>query len=279
MPGELDSAARLRFARLIAREPVPLAEAALAIAEEEYPDLEVDGYLTRLDDLAARVGRKAPPPVRAASTLRALREVLHDEEGLRGNEQDYYDPRNSFLSDVLDRRLGIPISLSVVYLEVARRAGLRLDGVGFPGHFLVKYVAASGAEVFLDAFHGGEMLSADECLARYKASSGGHELDPKYLAGLSSRQVLGRMLQNLKRVYIEKKDDVRLFWVTDRILLLAPAQLEALRERGLAAARLGGTTAAARDLGAYLARAPGAADASAVRAALAALRGKARLLN
>ena len=166
-----------------------------------------------------------------------------------------------------------------MYLDVARRAGLRLEGVGFPGHFLVKYASAGGAEVFVDAFHGGEMLSADECLARYKARTGGRDLDPRYLAGLSHRQILARMLQNLRRVYSERKDDVRSFWVLDRILLLSPGQLEALRERGLAAGRLGGADAAARDLEAYLARAPNAPDAGAVRAALAGARGKRRLLN
>jgi regulator of sirC expression with transglutaminase-like and TPR domain len=276
----LDGTARARFAELLEEDPLPLDRAALAIALEEYPALEPERYLARLDDLAARVERKAPRPVRAASTLRALREVLHDEEGLRGNDDDYYDPRNSFLNEVLDRRLGIPITLSVVYLEVARRAGLRLEGVGFPGHFLAKYASSSGVEVFLDAFHGGEMLSADECVARYKARSGGKDLDARYLRGVSSRQIVARMLHNLKRVYVERKDDVRSFWVLDRILLLAPGQLEALRDRGLAAARLGGARAAARDLEAYLERAPAAADADGIRALLDGLRsGRGGLAN
>lgn len=279
MPLALESRARIRFAELIARDPVPLDEAALAIAEEEFPDLEPEAYLTRLDDLAARVRRKAPAPGRAASTLRALREVLHEEEGLRGNEDDYYDPRNSFLNEVLDRRLGIPISLSVVYMEVARRAGLHLEGVGFPGHFLVKYASPGGPEVFLDAHHGGEILSAAECVARYRARTGGKELDPRYLAAVSARQILARMLHNLKRIYAERKDDVRVFWVLDRALLLVPGQLEALRDRGLAAARLGGAAAAARDLEEYLARSPDAADAAEIRATLAGLKGRASLLN
>jgi regulator of sirC expression with transglutaminase-like and TPR domain len=273
MTGALENASRARFAELIEREPVPLDEAALTIAQEEYPALEPEAYLTRLDDLASRVMRRAGAPLRAASALRALREVLHDEEGLRGNEEDYYDPRNSFLNEVLDRRVGIPISLTVVYLEVARRAGLRLEGVGFPGHFLAKYASPSGAEVFVDAFHSGEMLSADECVARYRARSGGRDLDTRYLAGVSTRQILARMLHNLKRVYADRKDDVRSFWVLDRILLLAPGQAEALRDRGLAASRLGGATAAVRDLEAYLSRAPGASDADEIRALVSGLRG------
>jgi regulator of sirC expression with transglutaminase-like and TPR domain len=223
---------------------------------------------------------RAAGPGRAASTLRALREVLHEEEGLRGNDEDYYDPRNSFLNDVLDRRLGIPISLSAVSIEVARRAGLRLVGVGFPGHFLAKYVSPGGSEIFVDAHHGGEMLSADECLARYRARTGGKDLDPSHLAAVSTRQILARMLQNLRRVYAERKDDVRTFWVLDRILLLAPGQLEALRDRGLAAARLGGNAAAVRDLEAYVEGARGAGDVQAIRELLAGLRaGRGALLN
>jgi regulator of sirC expression with transglutaminase-like and TPR domain len=275
----LESAARTRFAELVAREEVPLDEATLAIAQEEYPALRPEAYQARLDALAARVLRRVPSRGRAASTLRALREVLHDEEGLRGNDEDYQDPRNSFLNEVLDRGLGIPISLSVVYMEVARRTGLHLDGVGFPGHFLARYAPPSGPEVYLDAHNGGELLSTEECLARYRARSGGKELDPRFLAAVSSRQVLARMLHNLRRIYAERRDDVRLFWVLDRVLLLVPGQLETLRDRGLAAARLGGTAAAVRDLDAYLSRAPGAADAGEIKAAIAELRGRASMLN
>ena len=124
-------------------------------------------------------------------------------------------------------------------MEVARRVGLTLEGVGFPGHFLAKYTSPSGGEVFVDAFHGGEMLSADECVARYRARTGGRDLDRRHLAAVAPRQILARMLHNLKRTYLERKDDVRAYWVLDRILLLAPGQLEALRDRGLACARLG----------------------------------------
>ncbi len=275
----LESKARTRFAALIARDPVPLDEAALAIAEEEYPRLDSEEVLFRLDALAERVRGRAPAPGRSASTLRALRQVLFDEEGLKGNDADYGDPRNSFLNEVLERRLGIPISLCVVTMEVARRIGLPLQGVGFPGHFLAKYVAPTGTEIFVDAFNGGEMLSADECVARYRARTGGRDLDRRHLAAVAPRQILSRMLQNLKRLYLERKDDVRSYWVLDRILLLAPSQLEALRDRGVVAARLGVAAAAERDLEAYLARAPAAADAGEVRRLLTALRGHRPLAN
>ena len=274
----LEGKARARFAALLQRDPVPLDEAALAIAEEEYPLLDPDEVLVRLDGLAERVRRRAPAG-RSASALQALRGVLSEEEGLRGNESDYSDPRNSFLNDVLERRLGIPISLCVIYMEVARRIGLTLQGVGFPGHFLAKYVAPSGAEVFIDAFNGGEMLSADECVARYRARTGGRDLDRRHLAAVPTRQILARMLHNLKRTCLERKDDVRAYWVLDRILMLAPGQLEAMRDRGLVCARLGVAAAAERDLEVYLSRAPSAADAAEVRRALAALRARRPLVN
>ncbi len=275
----LESKARARFAALLQRDPVPLDEAALAIAEEEYPSLDLEEYLVRLDRLGERVRALAPASSRAASTLNALRRVLHEELGLRGNEADYYDPRNSFLNEVLDRKLGIPISLSVVWIEVARRCGLALQGVGFPGHFLAKYASSAGVEIFVDAFNGGEMLSADECVARYRARTGGRDLDRRYLRGVSTRQILARMLQNLKRIYVERRDDVRAYAAIDRLLVLSPAQLESLRDRGLVAARLGGGAAAARDLEAYLARAPEAPDADDVRKVLAVLRGRRPLVN
>jgi regulator of sirC expression with transglutaminase-like and TPR domain len=275
----LESKARARFAALIARDPVPLDESVLSIAEEEYPGLEPEEYLVRLDALAARVQRRVAVAGRSAATLRALRAVLFEEEGLTGNEADYGDPRNSFLNDVLDRRVGIPISLSVVYMEVARRIGLSLLGVGFPGHFLSKHTAPNGTEIFVDAFHGGEMLSADECVARYRARSGGRDLDRRHLDAIAPRQILARMLHNLKRTYLERHDHVRAYWVLDRILLLAPGQLEALRDRGIVSARLGVAAAAERDLESYLAGAPAATDVAEVRRVLAALRARRPLVN
>ncbi|HET8538245.1 MAG TPA: transglutaminase-like domain-containing protein [Anaeromyxobacter sp.] len=279
MPVALESRARARFAALIARDPVPLDEAVLAIAEEEYPDLDLEEVLVRLDRLGERVRARAGARDRAASILGAVRHVLVEEEGLRGNDRDYQDPRNSFLNEVLERKLGIPITLSVVWMEVARRAGLRLDGVGFPGHFLVKYVSPGGTEIFIDAFNQGELLTADECVARYRARTGGRDLDRRYLEAVGARQILARALHNLRRVYVERRDDVRAWWVLDRILMLTPGQLEALRDRGLVAARLGGAAAAQRDLEAYLARSPAAADAEDVRRVLAAVRGRRPLVN
>lgn len=273
-----ESPARRRFAELIGRPVVPLAEAALAIVQEEYPALAPDVYLRRIDDLAAAVSARLPARRDAASALRALRAVLFTEGGFRGNAADYYDPRNSFLNEVLDRRLGIPITLSVLYMEVAARAGLQVHGVGFPGHFLVKYVAGQ-REIFIDPFRGGEVLSADDCAARYRAVAPGHELDPRHLAAIGPRPILQRMLHNLERIYAERRDHVRSLWVVDRLLLLAPDDLAARRDRGLVQARLGGTAAAISDLEAYLAARPSAEDADELRALVSRLRTSGALLN
>lgn len=276
---QLESPARTRFMSLLEEPVLRLDEAALAIAAEEYPELDAARHLARLDELADLVLRRTPSPLRAATMLRSLRDVLFVEEGYKGNEKSYYDPRNSYLNEVLDRRLGIPISLSVLFMEVARRVGLALEGVGFPGHFLVKLRPDLGPEVFIDPYNGGELLSAEECVARFKSLSHGRDFDERYLQGVAPRQILGRMLHNLKRIYVEQGDDVRAFWVIDRLLLLAPDAIDEVRDRGLVEARLGLKPAAARDLQAYLEREPSAADAGDVADLLATLRSRPAMLN
>jgi regulator of sirC expression with transglutaminase-like and TPR domain len=273
-----ESPARRRFASLIARPSVPLAETALAIAEEEYPGLDSGFYLARLDALGREVEGRLGPRRNAAATLRLLKAVLFEEEKFRGNVDEYYDPRNSFLNEVLERRLGVPITLSIIFIEVASRVGLPVQGVGFPGHFLVKYVAGA-REVFVDPYHGGDILSAEECAARFQARTQGRSLDPRHLEAVSVRQILGRMLHNLKKNYVEAADDVRALWVTDRLVLLAPEDPAERRDRGLIEARLGGTTAALADLGAYLSAAPSAEDVEEVRELCRQLRGRASFLN
>jgi regulator of sirC expression with transglutaminase-like and TPR domain len=276
-----ETPARRHFAELIARPEIPLDEAALAIAEEEYPHLARAAYLARIDALAERaVARLGGPGRRGASpALRALRETLFDEAGFRGNDQDYYDPRNSFLNEVLDRRLGIPISLSVVFLSVARRIGLPVEGVAFPGHFLVKHEAA-GRELFIDPYRGGEILTAEDCQERWRAQAQGRgSFEPRFLEAASARQILARMLHNLKRIYGEAGDDVRTLWVVDRLLLLFPGDHGERRDRGLLSARLGGRAAALADLEAYLAAEPGAADAAEIQGLAAELRRARTYLN
>jgi regulator of sirC expression with transglutaminase-like and TPR domain len=275
---DAESAARRRFAALIARDEVPLAEAALALAEEEYPRLDTARYLAQLDALAAAALSRAGARD-AASMLRALRATLFGEDGFRGNDEAYYDPRNSFLNEVLERRLGIPISLSIVYIEVAARAGFPVRGVSFPGHFLVKHVSPGGREVFVDPYRGGELLSAEDCAARHRARTHGRELDPRALEAAPAPQILARMLHNLKRIYVDRRDDPRALWVVDRLLLLRPGDPIERRDRGLVEARLGGATAAAADLEAYLEAVPGADDADEVRGMVAQLRSRSRYVN
>jgi len=276
---QLESPARTRFQALLQEPVLRLDEAALAIAAEEYPALDAAACLGSLDVLAGQVRRRAPAPLRAATTLKAVRDVLFEEEGFRGNEKAYYDPRNSYLNEVLERRLGIPISLSLLFMEVARRVGLSLEGVGFPGHFLVKLRPELGPEVFIDPYNGGELLTTEECVARFKNLSHGREFDERYLQGVAPRQILGRMLHNLKRIYVEQGDDVRAYWIIDRLLLLSPDAIDEVRDRGLVEARLGLKPAAARDLQAYLDREPSAADAGEVAELLATLRARPAMLN
>jgi regulator of sirC expression with transglutaminase-like and TPR domain len=276
---KLDSQARARFEALLAQPVIPLDEAALALAAEEYPDLDEPACLARLDELAALVRRRAGATGRTAALLGAVREVLFEDEGFRGNEKDYYDARNSYLNQVLQRRLGIPITLSLLFMEVGRRVGLNLAGVAFPGHFLAKLVLGHGPEIFVDAYNGGELLTGDECAARFKHLSQGREFDARFLQAVTPRQLLARMLHNLKRIYVEQGDDVRAYWIIDRLLLLHPEAMDEVRDRGLVEARLGLKPAAARDLAAYLAHDPAAPDAADVRSLLESLRARPAMLN
>jgi len=274
-----ETPARRRFAALIAREEIPLVETALAIAEEEYPGLTEQAYLARIEELAASARRRLPARRTSADGLRAVRQVLFEEAGFRGNEADYYDPRNSFLNEVLDRKLGIPISLSVLFLAVARQVGLTVEGVPFPGHFLVKHRAA-GRELFIDPYRGGELLTAADCAERYRALTHGKgAFDPRFLEAASTPQILGRMLHNLKKIYAERGDDLRALWTIDRLLLLFPGNLAERRDRGLVSARLGGRDAAVADLEAYLAASPEASDADEVRELTRTLRHGRTFLN
>jgi regulator of sirC expression with transglutaminase-like and TPR domain len=277
---ETETPARERFSALLERREIPLDEAALAIAAEEYPDLDPRTALARLDSLAAEVGARVGdlrPPLRV---LQAMRAVLR-EHGFQGNEKEYYDPRNSFLNEVLERKLGIPITLSILTIEVARRLGVQLRGVGFPGHFLVKCAVQPGlpTEIFIDAFNGWELLGSEECTARFRAVLHGRPFDQSLLDPVDSRHILTRLLHNLKRIYVERGDDVRTLWAVDRLLQITPDDLEERRDRGLVSARLGGTAAAARDLEAYVRGNPRASDVDEVRELIRELGGRPSLLN
>jgi regulator of sirC expression with transglutaminase-like and TPR domain len=273
--------ARRRFAALAARPDaeIDLVEAALLIAAEEYPDLEVAAHrraLERLGDGArARVGEAAIGTrggLGPRRVVEALNRFLFDECGFRGNREAYYDPRNSFLNDVLTRRTGIPITLSLVYVEVGRRVGLPLFGIGFPGHFLVGCDAPEG-RLLIDPFEHGRLLTEEDCIARLARLHGRSvPFARHYLAPIGPRAFLGRMLGNLKAIYLEREDHARALATVDRILLLYPDCAEERRDRGLLHLKLQAFSLAASDLEAYLAACPGAADRDQVGRYVATVR-------
>jgi regulator of sirC expression with transglutaminase-like and TPR domain len=249
-----------------------LGEGALWIAAEAYPGLDVPHWLARIETLGRRAAERVTPEMPVDAAASAVSRLLFEELGFRGNTEDYYDPRNSFLNDVLDRQLGIPISLSVVYLAVAAQVGLKAAGVGLPGHFVV-VAERDGRRQLLDPFHGGRLLDQAGCQALVaQMRPGGGPLDPRWLAPVTTRQILVRMLMNLKAVYTALGDWARALGASERILLLVPDAVEELRDRGVLNARLGQASAALRDWEAYLRRAPKASDAAAVRDRLRALR-------
>ncbi len=253
----------------------PLVEdVALAVASDAYPKLDAAHYRTELDAFAAPLVE----PVARAQSLRAridlLNERLFGELGFRGNEQNYYDPRNSYLNEVIDRRTGIPITLAVVMMAVARRAGLPVEGIGFPGHFLVRVGGVRGP--FSDPFHRGKLLSKDELrdLADRLAAEGarrGVGMPLKKTRGLASylqpvdaRRMAMRMLSNLQQIYEKTGDHARALVVCDRLVDLG-GEPHHQRDRGLHALALGAARVAQTDLSAYLAAAPDAPDAARVR--------------
>ena len=241
-------------------ERFDLAETALLLAQEEYPHLDRRRYLRLLDKLATEAKRRASDAMGPYGMVNALSEYLFDEEGFRGNEDDYYDPRNSFLNDVLERKLGIPITLSVVYMEVGRRLELPIVGVGMPGHFLVKYLAPE-EEIIIDPFHRGIILSEEECADLLTRSSGeAIPFQPNYLAPVAKKQILTRMLNNLRSIYLSREDHHRALGIAERLLLVEPHDHRNVRDRGVLRLRVGDLKGALTDLETYLAASPNASD-------------------
>jgi regulator of sirC expression with transglutaminase-like and TPR domain len=261
--------ARKAFAALVALpdEAIDLAQAALLIAREEYPDLEVGRYLGVLDEMAGTVRGRLRGGEGFGSLIAHLNRLLFDDLGFRGNREEYFDPRNSFLNDVLDRRVGIPISLSAVYLEVGRRIGCPLAGVSFPGHFLVRYMGRDApSEVLIDPFNRGRILTAEDCPGLLRTLYDGRiEFRPEFLKRARKRDILERMLNNLKAIYRGHADFHRALRVQHLLLCVRPERPEELRDRALLYYSVACFEQAARDLQAYLDAAPDAADAGEVR--------------
>jgi len=247
----------------VANAPTPdLAPAALLIARLEYPRLDASVYLTKLDQLGeaaaeriAALGEDADPMTR----ITELNSYLFEDQGFVGNRNSYDDPRNSFLNEVIDRRTGIPITLALVYIEVARRADVGIDGVNFPGHFLLKVPAhpnatlSSDDQVIVDPFHGGAVLSESDCRNLLRKHAGEEAaFDRRLLSRATKQEILVRMLVNLKRIYIRMRSFPQAHTITELLLALAPSAMTELRDRGLLAYHLNNYAAALRDLEAYL---------------------------
>jgi len=272
-----EPAARRQFSDLMAGpdDQVDLAQAALLMACEEYPDLDVPLYLRRVDGLARAVVERLDDDRGPLSAVRALNGLLFDEEGFRGNLEDYYDPRNSFLNDVLDRRTGIPITLSTLYIEVGRRAGLPVEGVGLPGHFVVR---VSG--ILVDPFHGGAVLSEQDCQKRLDRIYGGRlRLDETMLAACERKTILARTLRNLKAIYTKAGDFVRALNVVELLLRVDPGALEEMRDRGMLHAALDCYALAAGELEEYLEKAGPTTGNELVRQQAVELRARAARVN
>jgi len=268
---------RRRFADLLAGEDgeVDLAHAALLISAEENPGVEVERWLAHLDALAAELrGRFAalpPGPSRDFTRLAELSAFLFEEQGFRGNRDDYYDPANSFLDRVLERRTGIPITLALVMIEVGRRVGVPLVGVGFPCHFLVRH--ARHADLLLDPFAGGRLVSDEDCRRLLANVCGDLPFHPRLLRPVSGRCLLQRVLTNLRAIYMSRGDLCRTVAVLDRILLLVPDDAVHLRERGLLRLRCG-DGGGLEDLTHYLEVEPEAPDREALYALVESARGR-----
>lgn len=228
-----------------------LAQAALLIARDAYPLLSVGAYLGRLDELSHDARKQLGRPRRNRTVVERLNRFLFADLGFRGNTEDYYDPRNSYLNEVLDRRVGIPITLSVIYMEVGRRLGYQIDGVGLPGHFIVRL--AGRDELFIDPFNRGDILDREDCVEKVRRLFGTPVEDsPELLAVATKAQIITRMLNNLKAIYLRQELFERALPVVDKILLLDPDNPQERRDRALVLLRLKRYPEARTQLAAFL---------------------------
>ena len=256
------SLARDRFTQEVQRpdEAINLGLAALYIAQEEYPELDCGAYLQRLETMADELRERLPTEAYPLKMIRALNHYLFETQGFTGNSQDYYNPQNSFLNQVLDRRTGIPITLSLVYLELAKRIDFPMAGVGMPGHFLVRPTLADMA-IFVDVFHQGEVLFEEDCRDLIRTLYGADaRMLPQHLEAIGAKPFLARILTNLKMIYLQQPDIPRALAAIDRILLLIPNSLAERRDRGRIYYREGKLLEARDDLKYYLLNHPDAPD-------------------
>lgn len=261
-------------------ESIDLARVSLIIAAPEYPDLDATHYLKKLDCWAATIkdlGARDDGPYRV---LACMNYVLFQCEGFKGNEEDYYDPQNSFLNCVIERKLGIPITLSVLYMEVGRRVGLTVKGVGFPGHFLVT-TTCDDQEIFVDSFNGGRIVSeADLESLLNRVYHGRLKVQPEFLLPVSNTQIIQRMLNNMKGIYYSNRQDLRkCLRVVEQLLILNPGDPEQIRDRGLLRLRLENESGALEDFERFLELAPDGKGSGAIREKVSELRKQSRTLH
>jgi regulator of sirC expression with transglutaminase-like and TPR domain len=266
---------------------IDLARACLMIAQDAYPSLEIDRYLGEIERMAIRLRSRLPASGDAEERVVALNQFLFIDLGYVGNTEDYYDPRNSYLNEVIDRRTGMPITLAILYMELGRRIGLPLEGISFPGHFLVRVRLRAGTLV-LDPFVGGAPLSEPELRLRLQRviPPGATQNVPvaelpldQFLEPATNRQILARVLRNLKGIYREADKPERLLEVLNRMLVVSPESAADLRDRGFLYQRLECWRFALKDLTEYLERDPDPADLDEVRAAVMDLSVRCARLN
>ena len=274
----------LDYWSLLVREDasLPVFEAALSIAQDEYPSLDILALLHQIDEFASRLRARLPAHASMQHRVHCLNQLFFKELGFRGNANDYYDPDNSYLNRVIERRCGLPITLSLLYMEIGQQAGIPLQGVAFPGHYLVK-VKIGGGEAFLDVFNGGTSLTYDDLVARIELDLDTVCTTPNTIAAFlheaSPRETLARTLRNLKNIYRYDKDWKRLLNVQQRMVILLPKEPIEQRDRGIAYAQLDCPSAAIEDLEAYLVARPQAEDRALIGEQLKMLRQAVGRLN
>ncbi|MBX9631236.1 MAG: tetratricopeptide repeat protein [Burkholderiales bacterium] len=262
-------------------DSICLAEAALLVAEAQYPGLDIENYLARIDGFARELRERLGDEAGHTERLGALNQYLFQELGFAPDTDNYYDPRNSFLNEVLERRRGIPLSLSIVYIAVGRRLGLDLRGVSFPGHFLVK-CPVDGGMVVLDPYHGGASLSLEDLQKRLREVRGGEvsrAILSEMLVSAAPREVMVRMLRNLKSIYLKAQQLNDALAVLEWLVPLAPGDHEEVRDRGVVYQELECFRAALADFERYVALEPKAADAEAIRGRIVEMQKLAARLN
>lgn len=265
--------ARRRLAELLeGNDPIDIVEAAMWVAAEEYPALDVELECSRMRLLCAEGANRVQDRTNPFARLDGLRSYLFEELGFRGNLEQYNDPRNSYLNEVLNRRLGVPLTLSIVFIEQARAAGFRAVGVGLPGHFIARLEYAERT-ILVDPFHSANVITIEDCKELVHRSTGrGWLFRPETLDGTSERAMLARLLMNLKYSHLGRSDYSNALSVVERLLLVAPGDSAEIRDRGFLQARLGRPGAAIADLERYLSLTPDAPDIKSVEGRLVWLR-------